>query len=331
MRFSLFLPTGTGHEFAGLTDPTAAFDTIRDIARAAEQSGFETIWAPDHFMPFGPPADYVFEVWTTLAALARETSHIRLGQLVTGNGYRNPALQAKMASTLDVVSGGRLTFGVGAGWVGDEYAAFGYEFPSAAERLRALREALHIIRSMWTQPATTFSGTHYRVKDVTNEPRGLQRPHIPIMVAGGGEKMTLRLVAEYAAYCNIQEPPDSVARKLGILAEHCAAVGRDITTITKTSTGYCILADTDEQALAQVPPWLSLVFPGDVGGYGLIGSVETVRKRIDKWAAAGVDELIVAFDDATDPDVVRRFGAEFIGADAQMPTARSSAASSSSR
>jgi F420-dependent oxidoreductase-like protein len=312
MRFSLFLPTGTSSEFAAFDDPSAAFDRIRAVAVAAEEGGYHAIWAPDHFMPFGPGAHYVFEVWTTLAALARETSRIRIGQMVTANGYRNPALQAKMASTLDVISGGRLTFGVGAGWVEDEYAAFGYDFPSGPERLRQLREALQIIRSMWTEPSTTFEGRYYWTRGVVNQPAGLQTPHVPIMVAGGGEKVTLRLVAEYADYCNVQEPPDEVARKFGVLAQHCADVGRDFSTITKTSTGYCIMADTDEQARAQVPPWAPMVFPGDVAEYGLIGSLETIRKRIAVWEAAGVDELIVGFQASTDVETIRRFAAELI-------------------
>jgi len=312
MRFSLFLPTGTASEFAAFDDPSAAFDRIREVAAAAEEGGYHAIWAPDHFMPFGRGAHYVFEVWTTLAALARETSRIRIGQMVTANGYRNPALQAKMASTLDVIAGGRLTFGVGAGWVEDEYAAFGYDFPSGPERLRQLREALQIIRSMWTEPSTTFEGRYYRTRGVVNQPAGLQTPHVPIMVAGGGEKVTLRLVAEYADYCNVQEPPDEVARKFGVLAQHCADVGRDFSTITKTSTGYCIMADTDEQARAQVPPWAPMVFPGDVAEYGLIGSLETIRKRIAVWEAAGVDELIVGFQASTDVETIRRFAAEFI-------------------
>src|SRR4051812_18902840 len=128
------------------------------------------------------------------------------------------------------------------------------------------------------------------------------------MVAGGGEKVTLRLVAEYADYCNVQEPPDEVARKFAVLARHCADVGRDFSTITKTSTGYCIMAETDEQARAQVPPWAPMVFPGDVAEYGLIGSLETIRKRIAVWEAAGVDELIVgvpAVDGRGDDPAIR--------------------------
>jgi len=313
MRLSLFLPTGTSSEFPGRDDPVTAFETIRDVARTAEECGFHALWAPDHFVPFGGGADHVFEVWTTLAALARETSRIRLGQLVTANGYRNPALQAKMASTLDVISGGRFTFGVGAGWFEQEYAAMGYDFPPAPERLRQLREALQIIHAVWSDPSATFDGHHYRVQSLTARPTGVQAPHVPIMVAGGGEKVTLRLVAEFADYCNVQEPPDEVARKFGVLARHCADVGRDFGTITKTATGYCILADSDADAQAQLPPWASLVFPGNLAEYGLIGTIDTIRERLATWERAGVDELIVGFQQVTDLDVIRRFAAAFIG------------------
>ncbi|MGX7678831.1 LLM class F420-dependent oxidoreductase [Jatrophihabitans sp. DSM 45814] len=312
MKFSVYIPTGTTHEFTGYTDPVAAFDKICELAATADDSGFETMWAPDHFLPFGPGADYVFEVWTTLAALARETSRIRLGQLVTGNGYRNPALLAKMASTVDVISNGRLNFGIGAGWYEEEYHAFGYEFPSAPQRLGQLDEALQIIRSMWTDPATTFEGKHYRVNGIAAQPAGVQTPHIPVMIAGGGEKITLRLVSQYGDLCNVQEPPDEVARKFDVLAKHCATVGRDYSTITKTSTGYCIMADTDEKALAAIPPWAPMVFPGRLAEYGLIGTLDTIRERIAAFELAGVDELIVAFHDSLNPDALRRFAAEFI-------------------
>jgi F420-dependent oxidoreductase-like protein len=312
MKLSLYLPTGTTQEFAGHSDPVAAFDTIVELAAVAEEVGFDTIWAPDHFIPFGPPGAYVFEVWTTLAALARETSGIRLGQLVTGNGYRNPALLAKMASTLDVITRGRLTFGIGAGWYEDEYHAFGYEFLPPAKRLRALEEALQIIISAWTQPETTFDGSYFRASGVVISPRGVQSPHIPVMIAGGGEKVTLRLVAQYGDLCNVQEPPDEVARKYAILSDHCEALGRDYGTIAKTSTSYCIIADTDEQARAAVPPWAPLVFPGQLADYGLVGTLDTIRDRLADYEKAGVDELIVGFQDALSSDTLRAFASAFI-------------------
>ena len=312
MKLSFYLPTGTTQEFYGYTDPVAAFETIRELAVTADQCGFETIWAPDHFMPFGPPGAYVFEVWTTLAALARETTSIKLGQLVTGNGYRNPTLLAKMASTLDVIANGRLQFGIGAGWYEDEYRAFGYDYPATAERMRRLEESLQIITSMWTGQATSFDGSHFRADRAINQPRGAQEPHIPIMIAGGGEKVTLKLVAKYGDLCNVQEPPDDVSRKYGILAKHCTDIGRDFSTITKTSTSYCIIADTDEQARAAVPPWAPMVFPGQLADYGLVGTLDTIGRRLDVYERAGVDELIVGFADALNPETLRTFASAFI-------------------
>jgi alkanesulfonate monooxygenase SsuD/methylene tetrahydromethanopterin reductase-like flavin-dependent oxidoreductase (luciferase family) len=144
VKLSLYLPTMTAQRPP--TDPVAAFEQIRDLAVAADEAGFATIWVPGHFMPFGEPGSYVFEAWTTLAALARETTRIRLGQLVTGNGYRNPALLAKMASTLDVIAAGRFTFGIGAGWFGPEYEAFGFDFPRPASGSRGWRRRC---RSRW--------------------------------------------------------------------------------------------------------------------------------------------------------------------------------------
>ncbi|VVJ21932.1 Uncharacterised protein [Amycolatopsis camponoti] len=312
MKLSYYLPTGTTHEFAGYTDPVAAFAKLLELAKVADESGFATIWAPDHFIPFGPSGSYVFEAWTTLAALAREVGTARLGQLVTGNGYRNPALLAKMASTLDVVSGGRLTFGIGAGWYEEEYKAFGYDFPGAGERLRRLEEALKIIHALWTGNPATFDGDYFSTAGAVSSPTGVQLPHPPVMIAGGGEKVTLRLVALYGDLCNVQESPDEVHRKFQVLARHCETVGRDFSRITKTSTSYCIIADTDEEARAAVPPWAPQVFPGELADYGLIGTVDTIRKRLEVYRDAGVDELIVGFRDALDADTLRTFATEFI-------------------
>ena len=260
MKLSYYLPTGTTQEFYGYSDPAAAFDKIVELAAVADGSGFDTIWVPDHFMPFGPAGAYVFEAWTTLAALARETSSIKLGQLVNGNGYRNPALLAKMASTLDVITRpahARHRRGV----VRRRIQGVRIRIPAAATRLKQLEEALQIIESSWTNPETTFDGVHFRTAGFSTLPRGVQSPHIPIMIAGGGEKVTLRLVAQYGDPCNVQEPPDEVARKYGILADHCTSAGRDFSAITKTSTSYCIIADTDEQARAAVPPGHHSSFP----------------------------------------------------------------------
>ncbi|MEJ3655484.1 LLM class F420-dependent oxidoreductase [Actinomycetes bacterium KLBMP 9759] len=311
MKFSIFLPTGFGQEFAGIPDPVEAYETLVRLARAADEGVYETLWVPDHLTTIPPSAEHLFEAWSVITGLARETSRIRLGQLVTGNGYRNPALQAKTASTVDVISRGRLTFGIGAGWWEPDYVQYGYEFGTAGERLRKLGEAAQIIRSMWTEPETTFEGEFYRVRGAVNEPKGVQSPHIPLMIAGGGEKVTLRLVARYADACNIMDSPEQLERKYAILRGHCDDVGRDYASIHRTSTTVCIIRDTDEEARAMVPPGSEFAFPGDLAGYGLIGTPETVRARIAAYEAAGVQELIVGFEDATSEEQLRRFAKDF--------------------
>ena len=235
---------------------------------------------------------------------------------VTGNGYRNPALLAKMASTLDVASGGRLAFGIGAGWYEQEYTAFGYEFGSAGERLRKLEEALQIITSMWTQPFDVLRGhvlPDVRRRRVT---RGvLQSPHIPIMIAGGGEKVTLRLVAQYGDLCNVQDPrrPWSPASSAS-WPSTARALGRDVASITRTSSTYCVIGDTDAAARVRLPEWGPLVFPGGLADYGLIGTIATIRERLDglRARAGSRTELIVAFDAALDADTLREFASAFI-------------------
>jgi F420-dependent oxidoreductase-like protein len=312
LKFSLYLPTGFTHEWAGIADPVRAYEMVTDLARAADESGYETVWVPDHLLPVPPSPDFMFECWTTLAALARDTSRVRVGQMVTGNNYRNPALQAKMASTLDVLSHGRFTFGIGAGWYEPDYVAYGYEYLDGPDRLRQLAEALQIILSMWTKPETTFEGEYYQVRGALNEPKGVQTPHVPILVAGGGEKVTLKLVAQYGDACNVLDSLEGITRKYAVLERHCESIGREYESIHRTSTSYCVIADTDEEARAAVPPWAPALFPGDLASYGLIGTPDTIRERIAGYEAAGVQELLVAFDDATNPDMVRRFAREFI-------------------
>lgn len=314
MEFSVFLPTGFAREFARVPDPVQAYNTLTDLAAAAELAGYETLWAPDHLTTIPPSHDMVFEVWSVISALARDTSRIRLGQMVTSNGYRHPALLAKIASTVDVLSNGRLAFGIGAGWYEPDYLQYGYQFGTTAERLRRLDEAVQIIRSMWTQPETTFHGKYYQVSGAVNEPKGVQKPHVPLMIAGGGEKITLRLVAQYADACNIMDSPSVLKRKFATLERHCDQVGRDYSSIKRTATTMVIIRDSDKAARALVPPGIDFAFPSDVGSYALVGSVETVQQRIAAYAEAGVQELALGFEDPTNVNQIHEF------ADLFMPT-----------
>jgi F420-dependent oxidoreductase-like protein len=309
LKFSLFLPTGFGQDLAGFTDPHQAYAVLVELVRTAEESGFDAVYLPDHLQTVPPSQAYLFESWSLLAAMTGYTDRIRIGQLVSGNGYRNPALQAKIASTVDVISGGRLTFGIGAGWYERDYEAFGYEFPSGPERLRQLREALQVIRSLWTADVTDFDGEYYKLVQAVNQPQ----PRIPLMVAGGGEKVTLKLAAEYADLCNVMVSPAEAARKFTILKEHCEKVGRPYDEITRTVTTACLLADTDEEAQAQLNPGMGLFYPGDFASYLLYGTSDTVRERIAAYEAAGVQELIVGFHQSLDPEALRVFAKEYFG------------------
>ncbi|MFI9817339.1 LLM class F420-dependent oxidoreductase [Saccharothrix variisporea] len=311
MEFSVFLPTGFGRDWAGATDPVDAFDTLTRLAKAADELGYAGLWAPDHLHTIPPSQDFLFESWTTLSALARETSRIRLGHLVTGNGYRNPALQAKMASTVDVLSRGRFTFGIGAGWYEPDHVGYGYEFPPPGERLRRLEEAVQVVRALWAAEEATFEGRHYSVRRAINQPKGVQE-RIPLMIAGAGERVTLRIVARYADACNVIESPEGLAHKFEVLRKHCADLGTDYDRIKRTATTACIIADTDEEARALVPPGSEFAFPGDLASYGLIGTLDTIRERIARYAEVGVQELVIGFL-GTDVEPLERFAAEFLG------------------
>ncbi len=315
MQFGVLLPQAWNMDFAEIQDPVEAYEAVSRIAQTADQAGFTSIWLIDHVTTIPRPSqEMAFEAWTTTAALARDTRRVRVGQLVTCNGYRNPALLAKMGSTVDVLSHGRLNFGIGAGWAEREYQTYGFEYADAPTRLRHLREAVQVILSMWTQEEAVFAGSYYHVQGAINQPKGVQRPHIPLLIGGGGEQVTLKLVAQYADACNIRGDLATIGHKLKVLRQHCEAVGRDYESIHRTSTAVCSIADTDELARAQLhDPF------GDRGSgrsertdRALIGSPETIRRRLEALEAAGVQELIMSFFPRTEPEQLRRFAQEFI-------------------
>jgi len=312
IRFGVYLPTGFGREFAHIPDPMSAYETITGLARTADEAGFHSLWVTDHLHTIPQSQEFLFESWSTLTALARDTSRIRLGHLATGNGYRNPALLAKTASTVDVLSHGRFTLGIGAGWYEAEYAGYGYDFGTRGGRLRRLDEAAQIIRSMWTEAETTFEGTYYQARGAINQPKGVQVPHIPLLVAGGGEQVTLRIAGQYADMCNIIESPSGLAHKFAVVRKHAEDHGRDCDSIVRTTATLCYFGDTDAEAKARVPAGMDFVFPGNVREYGLIGTVGTIRERIAAYEAAGVQEIAITFENPTDAELLRRFAAEFI-------------------
>ncbi len=313
LKYSIFFPMGGLLDLKGIEDPVEAYETLTRMAKTADEYGYESIWLADHFHAIIQPSQEVtFENWTTAAALARDTKRVRIGQMVAGNSYRNPALQAKMASTLDVLSHGRFTFGIGAGWYEPDYRGYGYEYPDGPERLRRLREAVQVIRAMWASSEdATFEGNYYQIHHAINRPKGVQQPHIPMLIAGGGEQVTLKLVAQYGDFCNVYGDPAMVAHKFAVLKAHCEAVGRDYNSIRRTIQVACHIADTDEEAQAVVPEWTKTM-GGDPRPFALVGSAETIRQRIANYEAAGVQEFALIFADMTQVDVARRFASEFI-------------------
>ncbi len=311
LKFGLLVPQGWTMDLAGIKDPVEAYETMTRVAQTADEVGFASVWLVDHFHTIPRPSQEVtFECWMSTAALARDTRTIRIGQMVTCNSYRHPALLAKMASTVDVLSHGRLNVGIGAGWYEHEYRAYGYAYPDAPLRLRHLREIVQVMLAMWKEQEAHFEGTYYQVRGAINQPKGVQKPHIPLLIGGDGEKVTLKLVAQYADACNVGDDPASVKQKLAVLKQHCETVGRDYQSIHRTSSTLCLLADSDEQALALLPVERKARLGNEVRT-ALIGSPETIRQRLAAYEDAGVQELLLRFVDGTNLEALRRFAQEF--------------------
>jgi F420-dependent oxidoreductase-like protein len=311
MKFGISIPNGWTMSLVDIKDPVEAYEAMTTVVTTADELGYDSAWVVDHFHTVPTPTQEVtFECMMTLAALARDTKNIRIGQIVACNSYRNPALLAKMASTLDVLSHGRLNFGIGAGWNEHEYKAYGYPYPDAPERLRMLREALQVIHAMWEQEEAVFEGKYYQVRGAINQPKGVQKPHIPILIGGGGEKVTLKLVAQYGDACNVQGDLAMLQHKLDVIKGHCETVGRNFSDIHVTIGSACTIADTDEEALSLVPEGAR----NNLNNSSLVGSPATVRERIAALEALGVHEIILnfPFPSAKNLEPLRRFAKEFL-------------------
>ena len=293
-KFGVFVPQGWRMDLVEIRDPLAQYEAMTAVAREAEKAKFDSIWVYDHFHTVPTPEiETTFECWSITAGLSRDTKSIKIGQMVTCNGYRNPALLAKIASTIDVMSAGRLLCGLGAGWYEHEWRAYGYGFPEVPERMRAFREAVEIVVKMWTEEKPTYQGKFYTINEPINEPKGIQTPHIPLWLGGGGEKVTLKLVAKYAQACNVGGgDPVLVSQKLAILKEHCETLGRSYDAITKsTSINVFMLkpGEDAEQATVKVRGAASLEeYKKNV----VVGTADAVMAKIDSLLAAGADYII---------------------------------------
>ena len=283
----------------------------------AERLGYDTVWLDDHFHGVvTPPGADQLEPWVTMAALARETSSIRFGTLVFCNSYRQPSLTAKMAASLDVISNGRLEVGLGAGWYQREYEAYGYEFPPMRTRLAQLEEGLEICRRMWTEEQPRFDGRHYRIDAPWNHPAPVQKPHPPILIGGGGEKVLLRLVARYARVWNMGGSPADFKHKIEVLDRHCAALGRDPREIERSWFGP-ILIEADAERLEERLRKRA----ARAGGVGaaiddkmIAGTPEQVVRRIEEYVALGVTHFIAMFGRVEDLRATRLFAERVIPA-----------------
>src|SRR5215470_6973009 len=288
---------------------------MRDTWKLIDQLGYDTAWTFDHFFAIlSPPSGPCFEGWVSLTALMAATSRVRAGILVTGNTYRNPAVLASMGKTLDHASEGRLIMGVGAGWFEPEHVAYDVPFYTVGERIRRLDEACEIIKRLWTEDQTTFNGRYYQIKDAYCEPKPLQKPHPPIMIGGGGEKLTLRVVAKHADIWNTFGSPAVFRDKLSVLRAHCSAVGRKIDEIEISWAGSTALTDSKEQK-ESVTRAISKAFgrsPEEVEPGLLIGPPEEVRDRIAKLIDVGVTHFILIASAPFKHDMLRRFAGEVI-------------------
>lgn len=235
MRFGLFVPQGWRFDLVGIP-PAAHWETMREVALHAESGPWDSVWVYDHFHTSPQPSTQAtHEAWALMAGLAAVTRRVRLGQMCTCVGYRPPMYLAKAAATTDLISGGRLEMGIGAGWYEHEWRAYGYGFPRAGARLEMLEEGVQIMRQAWRDGIATLHGKHLEVDGALCHPLPLQDGGIPLWIAGGGERVTLRIAAQHADYTNFDGTPAAFARKSAVLREHCEAVGRDFGAITRSA------------------------------------------------------------------------------------------------
>lgn len=293
-----------------------AWDAVECAARAIDRSRFDSLWLYDHLLYEGgygghPVTEPVLECFTALGAIAAITSRVKLGQLVLGTPYRNPALTAKMATTLDVISRGRSILGIGAGWHQREYEAYGFgDFEEVPVRMKRLEEAVRLALAFWTERPASFEGRYYRLDQAHENPDPVQKPHPPILIGGSGEKVTLRLVAQYAQYCNIGGDVDTVERRFGILREHCERLGRSYEAITKSVYTTLIVGRTEADVARKREKWADYVPKSGA----IIGTPKQVTDALGAYARVGCQYVIYRTPDWMDPEAINVFSEDVIPA-----------------
>ncbi len=270
--------------FSVWPSPTQSFEEILEIARHAESTGWDGLWYADHFMPDADDTSAPWpEAWTTLAAVAASVPRIRLGTLVTGNTYRHPAVLAKMAATVDHISHGRVVLGLGAGWQENEHRQYGVPFYTIAERLARLDEACQVIKGLYREKSVSFDGKFYQLKEASLEPKPLGQ--LPLLIGGGGEKVTLRITARWADEWNVWGDVEKLRQKIKILDRHCESVGRDPAAIQRSAVALLFLSDD--------AAFVEKMRGRDIGRPTIVGNADEVREIVQSYREAGVDELIV--------------------------------------
>ncbi|MBC8481023.1 MAG: TIGR03560 family F420-dependent LLM class oxidoreductase [Actinobacteria bacterium] len=299
MHIGAFIPQGWRMDLSGVPI-NEQWETIINSANKIEELGYHSLWVYDHFHTVpSPTQDPTYECWSLMAALSQTTSKVRLGQMCTCNSYRNPAYLTKVASTIDVMSGGRLEYAIGAGWYDQEYKAYGYDYPSAGVRLKMLEESLIIYKKMTTEDEASFEGEYYQINKAINKPKPIQKPHPPLWVCGGGEKVTLKLLARYGDYGNWDVDVEGFINKSNILREHCENENREFSDIGRTLHTNVIIgenqADLDSK-IEKISEYTSI--PKDMYlSKPLVGVKNKVFEKIDEFESHGCSYLIAYIAD----------------------------------
>ena len=297
LQFGTFVPQGWRLDLVEIHDPVEKYEAMTRVGQAAEQAGNDSIWVYDHFHTY-PTAqiEACFEAWTVSAGLARDTSRVRIGQMVTCNGYRNPALLAKVASSVDVMSHGRLLCGLGAGWYEHEWRAYGYGFPEVPDRMRAFSEACEILVRMWTDERASFQGRYYSLDGAINEPKGVQQPRIPLWIGGGGENITLKLVARWGDASNFGSGKlDLVRKKMARLRQHCDEQGRNFHEITRSTSMDLFILDAGEDAEAATAAYRQGRSLEEFRRGVFVGTADEICDHLELLVEAGINYLITYF------------------------------------